>query len=369
MRPYFQFRLAIFTGMKKNEYLVLGIMSGTSLDGIDVALLKFQMKNSWEYEILMADTFPYPEEWQKKLSEAVFYDEPRLEQLNNEYTLFLGGLLSEFIEQHELKDLDAICSHGHTIKHEPQNGYTLQIGNLPELATLTGQRVVCDFRVQDVELGGQGAPLVPVGDELLFNHFDYCLNLGGFANVSTRIGNKRIAYDICAVNTVMNHLAEKIGKAYDNNGEIAAAGNLDRELLKKLDDLEFYRLRAPKSLGIEWVNQHIFPLIENIEVPTALHTYTIHAADQIARSFNSDPSSKILVTGGGAFNGFLMEKIKQQTDCLIFIPSPELINYKEALIFGFLGILRLREEVNVLGSVTGASKDHSSGIIFSPYKT
>lgn len=350
--------------MKKNEYQVLGVMSGTSLDGIDVALLRFQKKSSWNYQIMVAETLEYPDVWKKILSEAVHYDEARLEKLNEDYTLFLANLLNSFIQKHSLKDLDAICSHGHTIKHEPQNGYTLQIGNLPALATLTGQRVVCDFRVQDVELGGQGAPLVPIGDELLFRDFDYCLNLGGFANISTNLGGKRIAYDICAVNTVLNHLAEKLGKAYDHKGELAAKGELDNGLLQKLDALEYYRLEPPKSLGIEWVNAHIFPLINKLEVPMALHTYSVHAAGQIASSFDGDASSKILVTGGGAFNDFLMEKIKERTQSQIFIPAPELVNYKEALIFGFLGILRLRGEVNVLGSVTGASKDHSSGKIF-----
>ena len=352
--------------MEKNEYLVLGIMSGTSLDGIDVALLKFHRKLSWEYKIITADTFPYPEAWKKKLAEAVFYEEPQLEKLNKEYTIFLAELISDFIREHDLKDLEAVCSHGHTIKHEPQNGYTLQIGNLPELAKLTGQTVVCDFRVQDVELGGQGAPLVPIGDELLFGDYDYCLNLGGFANISTNIDGKRIAYDICAVNTVMNQLAEKLGKPYDRNGEIAASGDLDPELLQKLESLEFYRLEPPKSLGIEWVNHHIFPLLKNIDVRTALHTYAVHAAGQIASCFDNQPSSRILVTGGGAFNGFLMEEIKKKTDSLICMPSAELVNNKEALIFGFLGILRLRGEINVLGSVTGAARDHSSGKIYLP---
>src|SRR5690606_32506906 len=187
-----------------------------------------------------------------------------------------------------------------------------------------------------------GAPLVPIGDALLFGDFGYCLNLGGFANVSAVINGTRIAYDICAVNTVLNQLAEKLGKAFDKNGEIAAKGELDRGLLQKLDALEYYRMPAPKSLGIEWVKEHILPLLNEIPVPTALHTYTVHAAGQIAASFDADSSSRILVTGGGAFNVFLMEKIKEQTQNSIVMPSPELINYKEALIFGFLGILRLR---------------------------
>ena len=184
--------------MKKNEYKVLGIMSGTSLDGIDVALLNFRKTSAWEYEIEKAETIPYPTEWQKKLSEAVFYSDSRLSELNKEYTAYLSRVIGDFKDKHDLQNLDAVCSHGHTVKHEPQNGFTLQIGNLPELANLIDETLVCDFRVQDVELGGQGAPLVPIGDELLFKDFEYCLNLGGFANISTNCDGRRFAYAICA---------------------------------------------------------------------------------------------------------------------------------------------------------------------------
>lgn len=352
--------------MKKNEYRVLGIMSGTSLDGIDIALLNFKKTSAWEYEIVKAETLPYPPEWQKKLSEAVFYSDPQLKELNKNYTTFLAKKIVDFKDKNDIQHLDAVCSHGHTIKHEPQNGYTLQIGNLPKLANLIDDTLVCDFRVEDVELGGQGAPLVPIGDELLFKDYEYCLNLGGFANISTNSKGKRLAYDICAVNTVLNYLAERLGKAYDRNGELAAGGTLDEDFLEKLSALEFYQQSAPKSLGIEWVNQHIFPLLEEMEVTTALHTYVIHVAAQIARTLDNDPSSKVLVTGGGAFNGFLMDRIKAETGNHVYVPSPELVNYKEALIFGFLGILRLREEINVLGSVTGASRDHCSGRVYVP---
>src|SRR5690606_1025646 len=237
------------------------------------------------------ETFPYPEAWEKKLGEAVLYEEQALEKLNEEYTAYLATQITAFIQKHELRTIDAVCSHGHTIKHEPQNGYTLQIGNLPELSVLIGHTVVCNFRVQDVELGGQGAPLVPIGDELLFHNYEYCLNLGGFANISMNTGGRRIAYDICAVNTVMNALAGKLGKAFDTDGDIAAAGALDPQLLQKLNSLDFYRQDFPKSLGIEWVNEHIFPLIENIDVPVAMHTYAVHAAAQIGNCFDDRSSS------------------------------------------------------------------------------
>lgn len=353
--------------MIKNNYNVLGVMSGTSLDGIDLAYLNFDKNERWTYKILNSETVPYPEDWQKDLSEALFYNDLRLQEFNEKYTTYLAEVIFDFLRKHDIKDLDAVCSHGHTIKHEPENGYTLQIGNLPKLAKMLGQKVVCDFRVQDVQMGGQGAPLVPIGDELLFSDYDYCLNLGGFANISTRIDGIRVAYDICAVNTVLNYLAGKMNLPYDNNGEIAAAGNMDESLLEKLNSFPFYKENPPKSLGVEWVNRNIIPLVETLEdVPSVLHTYVIHAAEQIAGELKGDSASRVLITGGGAFNGFLINEITKRTQVKVEIPPEEVVNFKEALIFGFLGVLKLRGENNVLSSVTGASKNHSSGVILNP---
>ena len=357
----------IFTPMNQNNYNVVGVMSGTSLDGIDLAHVKFDFSEGWTYKILTAETVPYPENWKKILSEAVLYDDQRLEQLDRDYTSFLAEVISKFLSENDIFETHAICSHGHTIKHEPENGYTLQIGNLQELSTILKRKVICNFRVQDVELGGQGAPLVPIGDKLLFPQYDYCLNLGGFANISTKPNGERLAYDICAVNTVLNYLAEKLGKPYDRNGEIAASGELEKELLEELEKIPFYGLRPPKSLGIEWVNKYIFPLFERYDsVPSLLRTYTEHAAEMIANEFRNSSEEKVLVTGGGAFNNFLIEEIKKRTQTVVVIPTAEVVNYKEALIFAFLGVLKMRGEINVLSSVTGASKDHSSGIIFHP---
>ncbi|GAB2777834.1 anhydro-N-acetylmuramic acid kinase [Actinomadura fibrosa] len=353
--------------MFKNNYNVLGIMSGTSLDGIDLALVNFQKNASWSYEIVTAETIPYSADWEKKLSKSSFLKGKELQALNEEYTALLAEVTLSFLRKHSIKDLDAVCSHGHTVKHEPQHGFTLQIGNLPKLATLLDKTVVCDFRVQDVQLGGQGAPLVPIGDELLFHKYEYCLNLGGFGNISTGKTGKRIAYDICAVNTVLNYLAGKMGKAFDRNGEMAASGKPDDELLKKLNSLPFYRQPPPKSLGIEWVNDRIFPLFDtSVSASSALRTYTEHAATQIAKELHGTSEEKVLVTGGGAFNSFLIEEIKKRTDVEVIIPSAEVVNFKEALIFAFLGVLKMRGEINVLKSVTGAQKDHSSGFIYSP---
>lgn len=353
--------------MKKSVFKVLGVMSGTSLDGIDLAVVVFTKSEAWQFKIEIADTVPYSKKWRNKLTEALNYEEQQLKNINKEYTVYLAEVINSFKINNKLKNLDAVCSHGHTVKHEPENRYTLQIGNLPELANLVNERVVCDFRVQDVVLGGQGAPLVPIGDELLFHEFDYCLNLGGFANISTE-KIYRIAYDICPVNTVLNFYAEKLGFAYDDQGKIARDGELNTELLEKLQQLEFYKKKPPKSLGIEWVNAKIFPILREYEddIPSILRTYSQHVALQIVQNVDNNPSSKLLITGGGCFNTFLIESIQKRTKAKVILPSEEIINYKEALIFGLLGVLKLLDENNVLSSVTGASHDHSSGVIFEP---
>jgi anhydro-N-acetylmuramic acid kinase len=201
--------------MKKNNYNVIGVMSGTSLDGVDLSHIKFHLENNkWSFEILESETIGYSQSWINQLKLAVDFSETELEKLNQDYTKLLASIISTFIKKHTIENLDAVCSHGHTILHQPQNGFTLQIGNLPEISTLIHQTVVCDFRVQDVKLGGQGAPLVPIGDRILFSDYDYCINLGGFSNVSFEQNGKRIAFDISPVNTVLNFYANQLGLNY-----------------------------------------------------------------------------------------------------------------------------------------------------------
>ena len=352
--------------MFKENYNVIGVMSGTSLDGVDLAYIKFNNSGRWTFEIYQSETVSYSEEWLIKLKNAIHFSISELEELNIAYTKLLASIISEFISKHQLTEIDAICSHGHTILHQPQNGFTLQIGNLPMIRDLVNQTIVCDFRVQDVQLGGQGAPLVPIGDELLFSEYDYCLNLGGFSNVSFNENGKRIAFDISPVNTVLNFYANELGFPYDDAGNIAKSGNINQDLLQQLNDLEFYSLPYPKSLGMEFVNAEIFPLMYSykIEVKDKLRTFVEHIAIQIAK-ICSEPKAKLFITGGGAYNLFLIDRLRNYlptTD--VVIPDDKTIQFKEALIFGFLGVLRLRNDINVLSSVTGASVNHSSGIVF-----
>ena len=353
--------------MDRENYNVIGVMSGTSLDGVDLAHITFKLSGSrWHFEIFECETIPYPDDWLYKLRQAVSFSADELEQLNFSYTQLLGNIIKSFIDKHNIKNLDAVCSHGHTILHQPQNGFTLQIGNLPEIAAIVGQTVVCDFRVDDVKLGGQGAPLVPIGDRMLFPDYDYCLNLGGFSNVSFEKDGDRIAFDISPVNTVLNFYADFLGLDYDDKGQIAKAGQANLDLLSDLDALDFYKKPWPKSLGFEFVKETVLPLIDGFDIPIEdiLRTFTEHVTIQIAAALPTK-NGKLLVTGGGAYNDFLIGRMQfHLPEAEIVIPPKKILEFKEALIFALLGVLKLRGEINVLSSVTGAQNDHSSGKIY-----
>ena len=353
--------------MFNQNYNVIGVMSGTSLDGVDLAHIKFEINNSkWSYEIYECDTISYSNEIISKLKNGINFSKSELSDLNIEYTNILGDIILEFISNNNISNLDAVCSHGHTILHQTQNGFTLQIGNLPEIANIIKQKIVCDFRVQDVELGGQGAPLVPIGDKILFSEYDYCLNLGGFSNISFEENNQRIAFDISPVNTVLNFYANTFGLEYDDKGEISASGNLNSDLFNELNQLEFYHKSFPKSLGFEFVKETALPILESYSISTEdkMRTFTEHIAFQIGKILQSK-SGKLLVSGGGVYNDFLIERMKAHLPTIeIIIPDEKTIQFKEALIFALLGVLKLRNETNVLASVTGARHDHCSGVIF-----
>ncbi len=357
--------------MLQKNYNVIGVMSGTSLDGADLAHISFENNGGkWSFQIKESVTVPYSAAWVQRLKEAVGFAQDELERLNADYTLLLSSVINDYIKEYSISGIDAVCSHGHTIQHRPHEGFTLQIGNLPEIARLTGQTVVCDFRVQDVELGGQGAPLVPIGDRLLFAGYAYCLNLGGFSNISFEENGRRTAFDICPVNTVLNHYAAMLGHEYDAGGALASGGNILPGLLEELEALPFYSLPYPKSLGFEFVKETVIPLMEKYDAreEDKLRTFTEHVALQIAATIQKKGSlGSLLITGGGAYNTFLVSRIKEMLPHTpITIPDDKTIQYKEALIFALLGVLKLRNEVNVLGSVTGAATDHSSGKIFRP---
>ena len=366
---HFQETFVNFTIMNKKEIFAVGLMSGTSLDGIDLVHVKFKKEHYQDFEILHSETVSYSRKWKSTLQNAINFSSNALKLLNVEYAVFLGVVLNEFMTKNKIENIDFIASHGHTVLHQPKKGITLQIGDGQIIANSTNQKVICDFRTQDVKLGGQGAPLVPIGDELLFSKYAYCLNLGGFSNVSYKKEGKRIAFDICPVNIVLNYYANKLGLEYDAFGEIASKGKLNQHLLDKLNKIDFYQQQPPKSLGLEWVKENIFPLIDALEtdISSILRTFVEHVAIQISKIIKENNS--ILITGGGAFNSFLIKRIENSLDRTILLPSKELIDFKEALVFAFLGVLRSDNQINCLCSVTGANQNHSSGMIFLPSGT
>lgn len=353
--------------MSVETYHVIGLMSGTSLDGLDIAFCRFTVENGrWKHEVLKAQTIPYSDQWKNTLVGLETCDGLTFQQAHVDFGFYLGGQVADFCVRHAVK-ADFVASHGHTIFHQPEKKLTVQIGSGPAIASRCGLPVVSDFRALDVALGGQGAPLVPIGDQLLFADFDYCLNLGGFANVSYEFRGQRIAYDICPANIVMNPIALRNGLPYDEDGKMAKEGMLSGYLLNELNQIGFYKMvmDSPKSLGKEWVIKNIDPLIAQYEVADAdlLRTFCEHIAFQIGKSLKNKPKGKLLITGGGAYNKFLIERIQEHTEHQVHIPDALTIEFKEALIFGFLGVLRMRNEVNCLKSVTGASRDNCGGTI------
>ncbi len=354
-------------------YKVLGLMSGTSLDGLDLAFCHFwEQDGNWEFTIESTKDTAYDPRLKELLKNAIHLSEKDHSQLHKDYGLWLGEQAKFFIEEHGI-DVDFIASHGHTSHHRPEEGFTFQLGDGQLLANTSNQKVLCDFRTKDVSLGGQGAPLVPIGDRLLFHAFDFCLNLGGISNMSFEKGGQRIAYDIGLANMPLNFVTEKLGLAYDENGNIARSGKLDLNLLNQLNNLAYYQLPYPKSTGYEWFIQDVVPLMQASKVSEAdlLHTLIHHNCEQIAREVHKNTSKtthRLLVTGGGALNQFFMDTLQEKlgSKVEVVIPTKTLIAFKEALVFALMGVLRNLNRINVLSSVTGAKENTSSGDIFFP---
>jgi anhydro-N-acetylmuramic acid kinase len=342
---------------EKIKYTVLGIMSGTSLDGIDLAICIFTKNQAWEYKIEKSNTLKYPISWKSKLATLHTQNKAIVEQTDIQFGQYIGETINTFLNGEKV---DFIASHGHTIFHQPENNYTLQIGCGKTISQATKITTINDFRSLDVSLNGQGAPLVPIGDLLLFPKHKYCINLGGFANISIKKNDKIIAFDICPANIVLNNICKELAIEYDYNGNISREGKIVPILLQQLNQLDFYIKKAPKSLGREWVEEHISPILKNHKPENLLCTFCEHIAIQIGK-FAADESA--LFTGGGVFNSYLMERITFHSKAKILLPNKELIEFKESLIFAFIGVLKIRGEVNCLKTVTGADIDNCGGII------
>ncbi len=356
--------------MVAKENFAIGLMSGTSLDGLDMVYARFEFNDDgWSFEILDTQEVIYEASIVKKLAQAHLLSGLDLCLLDLELGKLFAGHCERFIQRTN-KKVDFIGSHGHTVFHQPKLGLSKQIGLGSIIAARTNTTVINDFRVLDLAYGGEGAPLVPIGDELLFADYDYCLNLGGIANISFKSHNTRLAYDICPANQVLNYLSSQMHKPYDEDGRMARSGHLDRNMFKALNALNYYQQQAPKSLGREWVEKNIMNLLIGSTAKTAdlLCTFTHHIAYQIAQCLDVKESKSMLITGGGAFNTFLIDLIREYSpsNLKITIPSRALITSKEALIFAFLACLRVNNQINCLSSVTGAYQDSSTGTIITP---
>lgn len=344
-------------------------MSGTSMDGIDLAhcTLSIDANGKWNYEINAAETIPYDETWRLRLSKLRNQNALIVYRTDRYFGEYIGRLINDFLEKHQLQ-ADLIGSHGHTIFHQPEINVSYQIGAGSAISGVTGIPSVTNFRAMDVVKDGEGAPVSGIGDELLFGEFDFCLNLGGFANISVNIDGRRIAYDICPANIVLNRIAREFGQEYDHDGEIAEKGRIDYDLLGDLNSIDYYSASYPKSLGREWINENFWFRVRNSEASKEdkMKTLVDHIAQQIGQNIedlsSGDSSMKrVFVTGGGAFNKTLIEHLRTHTDAEIIVADDQIVHYKEALIFGLMGVLRVRNEITVLASQTGAESDSVAG--------
>lgn len=357
-------------------YRAIGLMSGSSLDGLDIVFASFTERGGqWTFKLEAADCVPYEEAWKNRLSGATLLSASEYCLLDIDFGHYVGELVNQFLEKFGLQyQVSVIGSHGHTSFHMPAQRLTAQLGNGAALAARTGLPVVNDLRAMDVALGGQGAPVVPMGEKFLFPEYELLMNIGGIANISLA-GPTCIAFDICPANRVLNLLAQQRGQEFDKDGELAATGTINERLLQQLNAFSYYQKPFPKSLANEMGTHEIFPLLQSSgsSLQDQLSTYVAHIAVQTASavqqllSQRDLSSARMLVTGGGAFNSFLMQQIREQLLPLgvnVVIPDSSLVQYKEALIMGFLAVLRWRQEFTVLSSVTGASRDSIGGALW-----
>ncbi|HEY4936246.1 MAG TPA: anhydro-N-acetylmuramic acid kinase [Puia sp.] len=360
------------------QYNVIGLMSGSSLDGLDIAFVHFEeAAGKWQFEIQESACIPYPPEWRENLSAPGLLSAKEYLLLHTSYGHYLGNCINDFLEEKNLVyQVQLISSHGHTAFHLPTQHMTAQLGDGAAIAAVTGIRTITDLRSVDVALGGQGAPIVPIGEKLLFPEFDFFLNIGGIANLSAN-GESFIGFDVCPANRILNLLSANTEKGFDENGNLSAAGRVDENLLNRLNAFPYYQLPYPKSLSNEFGLNEIFPIIvdANLSMQDALRTYVQHIVVQITKALiqlrqgkSGKENLRLLMTGGGVHNRFLADSLREEvssTGIETVIPADNLVDYKEALVIALMGALRWREDINVIHSVTGASKDSINGAVWS----
>ncbi len=353
----------------------IGIMSGSSLDGLDIAhcviKLNPQAKSPQDFRREMRFEIPEAKEvkfstiLQNALKSAPQLSISELAELDSRFGLWIG---QQIVEHFDLTDIQFIASHGHTVLHNPARAYSLQIGSGAQIAAATQRPVICDFRNTDIALGGQGAPLAPMVEYYLFPQYSHFVNLGGIANLGIIQDDHIRGFDICVCNQALNHLAGHIGQDYDDRGKMAAQGRSIPSLLGQLNGLPYLKLPAPKSMSNEDVQNTILPILDNNGADTRdkLHTVTQHISYQIAQQLLGIHPTKILITGGGAYNDFLVHSIEQRLGHKIPRASDQVIRYKETLLMSLLGTLRWLKINNIAKSVTGAQRDSCSGAVYLP---
>jgi len=351
---------------------IIGLMSGTSMDGLDIAHVRFSSDehSNYSFELIHYGSSTFPENLKQKLVSASTMPTPQLIALDKELGRFYAQCVNDFISSNsiEKKTIKAIASHGQTIFHQPANGFTLQIGCGSTISYFTGLPVINDFRSKDIIAGGQGAPLVPIGDFSLFtDKAEAFLNIGGFANISFKQEGVIKAFDICPGNLPLNKLVSAKGMDFDRDGEIAGTGEISFFLLDMLNSLDYYQHDGPKSLGTEWLDEHFYPLLKfDKDIESNLRTVVEHIAIQIASVLNKNQIKSVFVTGGGALNTFLIERVSHYFKGIVHIPEKQIIDFKEAIIFAFLGQLYLDGKPNNIPSVTGASHAVIGGVLHIP---
>lgn len=366
--------------MNDTIYYIIGLMSGSSLDGLDIAYCKFRLQDNEiaAWEIIHSETQPYSEMWQARLANLPQQSAEILAKTDIYFSYYMADLVQHFIDKYEIQQIDLVSSHGHTIFHQPENQFTLQIGSGAALSAALKQSVACDFRLQDIVSGGQGAPLAPLVDENLWAGRDFYINLGGIANITAHTPYKTIGFDICYCNQVLNFYAQKLGFPFDNEGLLAKNGQVDEALLAALKDFPFFKKKYPKSLGNEWIREDILPFIENnfsdLSPIDILATTTAHIAYEIAKAIHkiiahegfNKPQYQILMTGGGAHNAFLKETLANYLDITADFEAldAKVVDFKEAVLMALLGLLRLRGEKNMPIAATGAKYQHCAGALY-----
>lgn len=360
--------------MKKTEYRVIGVMSGTSLDALDICIANYKLKNKkWQYKIEVSKSFNYSYKWIKTLTNPFNLSAEKMCLVETKYSLYISKKINKLLKQSNIsyQDIDLISCHGHTFFHNPKKKYTKQICNGQLIASKTNIKTVCNFRNLDIVYGGTGAPLVPIGDCLMFSNYSYCVNIGGVMNISYKKNKKRVAFDICLANMGLNNIVSKYGLKYDKNGNISKKGRVNKELLNQLLSIDYHKKKGPKSMGKEEFNNYYKPILKSYKIPTKdkLATFVEFIATELYKVIKCSrvKKNKILITGGGAYNNHLINEIKKKlTEYKIIIPEKDIVEFKEALIFGLLGVLRVRKNINCLSSVTGAKKNSCTGEVFYP---